>query len=84
MKKISLFHDETETKPLPEWGVKLLPSVVERFRYAESCIVTEEVILSVVIVQESMAKANLIAAGLNQGNPLEDTNRSTEPLKSKR
>jgi hypothetical protein len=64
--------------------LKRSPSVVERFRYAKSLIVTEEVTQSVVIVQESMTKAILIAAGLNQRNPLEDMNRFTKPLKSKR
>ena len=41
MKKILLFHDEIDMKPLSEWGLTLLPSVVEWFRKAKSRIVTE-------------------------------------------
>ena len=47
MKKILLFHDEIDMKPLSEWGLTLLPSVAEWFRKAKSRIVTEEVTLSV-------------------------------------
>ena len=47
MKKILLFHDEIDVKPLSEWGLKMLPCIVEWFGNAKALVVTEEVNLCI-------------------------------------
>ena len=47
LKKILLFHDEISVKPLSEWGLKMLPFVVEWFTNSKDRIITQEVTLCV-------------------------------------
>jgi hypothetical protein len=47
MKKILLFHDEIDVKPLSERGLKMLPCIVEWFGNAKALVVTEEVNLCI-------------------------------------
>jgi len=41
MKKIILFHDEIDVKPLSEWGLKMLPCIMEWFGNAKALVVEE-------------------------------------------
>jgi len=47
MKKILLFHDEIDMKPLSEWGLNMLPCILEWLGNAKALIVTEEVNLCI-------------------------------------
>ena len=47
MKKILLFHDEIDMKPLSEWGLNMLPCILEWLGNAKARIVTEEVNLCI-------------------------------------